>query len=466
MFEVIDASQLKRIEATHRGFLYQHLYAADCLLRRPRGLKSVYIERDEDVELDTNDGRIYVQIKTRAENLYLSDLKETLSRFQAIRKEHDERRRAGKAEFWIVSNANISEDTRAELVRLGVEVVTPKYASRVTSYLPESWEGLEEGINACIADAGKIPYSKLTPETIVWKLAALVAYTATGIGDRNEHRIEVSELPGLLEQFVAELHGLPEAPVPYTPQDNEPEFGTSPRQQLIVGLSGAGKTAWGSHWSLHISQPVGYFDIAGLPSTAIAGSLVGELAAQFQRIMNLDVGAVLMPGSAGLQGLRALNGLIKAAGNQVIVVLDNVHTSEPAVLRQIVEAGPAMSWILLAQPWPGRGEIEAQFGIHAIELSGWGMQAIASEFSRFEIKISPTVAERVRTLTGGLPLFVKSAARLVAKAYQSDAELFCDELSAGTNLTETAQESILNRVVEHLTSDARHGLGIMALCEI
>ncbi|WP_405466674.1 hypothetical protein OG783_28690 [Streptomyces jietaisiensis] len=30
---VIDADQLVRITSLHRGFLYQHLYAAACLLR-------------------------------------------------------------------------------------------------------------------------------------------------------------------------------------------------------------------------------------------------------------------------------------------------------------------------------------------------------------------------------------------------------------------------------------------------
>ncbi len=32
MPDVLDAAQLVRIEAVHRGFLYQHLYAVGCLL--------------------------------------------------------------------------------------------------------------------------------------------------------------------------------------------------------------------------------------------------------------------------------------------------------------------------------------------------------------------------------------------------------------------------------------------------
>lgn len=30
--DVLDSAQLVRIEAVHRGFLYQHLYAVGCLL--------------------------------------------------------------------------------------------------------------------------------------------------------------------------------------------------------------------------------------------------------------------------------------------------------------------------------------------------------------------------------------------------------------------------------------------------
>jgi len=35
MVDVLDQTQLRRIEAVHRGFLFQHLFAVACLLRRP-----------------------------------------------------------------------------------------------------------------------------------------------------------------------------------------------------------------------------------------------------------------------------------------------------------------------------------------------------------------------------------------------------------------------------------------------
>jgi hypothetical protein len=44
----LDPRQLARIEAVHRGFLYQHLYAATCLFHAARaGVTHVIVENDE-----------------------------------------------------------------------------------------------------------------------------------------------------------------------------------------------------------------------------------------------------------------------------------------------------------------------------------------------------------------------------------------------------------------------------------
>jgi hypothetical protein len=49
---VLDPDQLKRIESVHRGFLYQHLYAAGCLLLAAGAdASSVVVEADEDIEI-------------------------------------------------------------------------------------------------------------------------------------------------------------------------------------------------------------------------------------------------------------------------------------------------------------------------------------------------------------------------------------------------------------------------------
>src|SRR3546814_1318068 len=45
---VLDERQLIRIEAVHRGFLYQHLYAAACLLLAGKaGAEHIIVERED-----------------------------------------------------------------------------------------------------------------------------------------------------------------------------------------------------------------------------------------------------------------------------------------------------------------------------------------------------------------------------------------------------------------------------------
>jgi hypothetical protein len=86
---VLNSAQLRQIEATHRGFGYQHLYAVACLLAMDMtGTETVIIERDEDIELVPAASRVYVQVKTRDRRLRFSDLTGVLPRFALLRREH------------------------------------------------------------------------------------------------------------------------------------------------------------------------------------------------------------------------------------------------------------------------------------------------------------------------------------------------------------------------------------------
>ncbi|MFP1109409.1 dsDNA nuclease domain-containing protein, partial [Vibrio cholerae] len=86
---VLDTVQLARIEAVHRGFLYQHLYAVACLLLAPSAnVETVSVELDEDIELATSYKRTYVQVKTRSKPIIPSDISDALQRFGEIREEH------------------------------------------------------------------------------------------------------------------------------------------------------------------------------------------------------------------------------------------------------------------------------------------------------------------------------------------------------------------------------------------
>ena len=72
---VLDPTQLRRIEAVHRGFFYQHLYAAGCLMMAAGvAALAVIVEADEDIEIVLADRRLYVQVKTRSEPLTQSDI--------------------------------------------------------------------------------------------------------------------------------------------------------------------------------------------------------------------------------------------------------------------------------------------------------------------------------------------------------------------------------------------------------
>jgi hypothetical protein len=80
----LDSRQLARIEAVHRGFLYQHLYAVACLFQAAgAGVTHIVVENDEDVELVLPDKRIYAQINTRGSHFIFSDIDGALSRFDA-----------------------------------------------------------------------------------------------------------------------------------------------------------------------------------------------------------------------------------------------------------------------------------------------------------------------------------------------------------------------------------------------
>ncbi|MCE0799492.1 DUF4297 domain-containing protein [Buttiauxella sp. S04-F03] len=73
--DVLDSAQLVRIEAVHRGFLYQHLYAVGCLLLAQRAsMEAVTVEFDEDIELNSEQEHIYVQVKTRLKQIIPSDV--------------------------------------------------------------------------------------------------------------------------------------------------------------------------------------------------------------------------------------------------------------------------------------------------------------------------------------------------------------------------------------------------------
>ena len=104
---VLNPEQLKRIESMHRGFLYQHLFAVGCLLVAQRaGVLRVIVEQDEDLELNLADSRLYMQVKTRTDQLDWSDIESSVDQFHFIREDHRNGNRLGKPILCIVTNVS------------------------------------------------------------------------------------------------------------------------------------------------------------------------------------------------------------------------------------------------------------------------------------------------------------------------------------------------------------------------
>jgi hypothetical protein len=326
---VIDATQLKRIEAVHRGFLYQHLYAAGCLmLAAGAGATAIIVEADEDIEIELPDRRLYVQVKTRSEPLTPSDIEGAIERFKQLRQEHTAGKRPGTAGFAIVANLEPSPRLAERLKGADWSRDTDLYwpgndpADRA---LPAAWRNVAEGLAACATLAATLPFGSLVPETLVWKLAGQVISAASGTPPRADHAFRADELPDLFEQLAVQLHDFPDPPPRYRSQDGEPELVSDAAVRVITGFSGAGKTMWVAQAAQHSTAALAYFDVGDTPGPAIAIPLARELAGRFFGRSGGVIGQLLLPGATGTEMLRAIGLRFQADKIDATIVIDNAH---------------------------------------------------------------------------------------------------------------------------------------------
>jgi hypothetical protein len=465
----LDPAQLMRIEATHRGYGYQHLYAVACLLTMEEsGGERLVIEYDEDIEIVRAASRVYVQVKTRNRPLRYSDLHGVLPRFAALRQEHAEGRRSGAAMFVIVGNTEPGPELRARMEQptwpADVVLLWPECPDvEAGLQIPTPWSDISAALQACIAKAGLIPFPSLAAETLVLKLIGLVQYLATG---RAGHAVTRAQVRDFFEQLVVELHDFPEPPPTYRPQTGQPDLEARDRVQLVVGVSGSGKTAWASHAAVLHPSPLAYFDVGELPGSALATSLARELAARFLARSAAGVGDETLPAGSGLELLALLSSRLHDAGLNVTVVLDNVHRVSAAALRSVVEAAAHVRFVLLSQPWPGQVEIEAQLSIQAQTLGGWSSDTVAGAFAAAGVSLTARNAQRVLSLTEGAPLYVNNAARLAAQTYSGDVDRFLNAVEQRLALVSTAQEVILAETFKQLTPPARIAAALLDLSDV
>lgn len=409
----LDPRQLVRIEAVHRGFLYQHLYAAACLFRAAQsGVTHVIVENDEDVELVFPEKRIYGQVKTRGSQLIFSDIDGALARFDQIRTEHTAGRRSGACQFVIISNTtpgpNLWKRVSSQTWPADVALIYPGSASLDAS-LPEPWASIADGFQACRAAAETLPFAILSPETLVWKLAGRILAASAGIEPKATHTFAVVDLPALFEQLVIQLQDFPAPPLRYRPQANEPALFSEQRVRLVIGFSGAGKTSWVSQTALHATDLLAYYDVADISGPALASAVSRELAARIFGSHGAKLGEILLPGASGTEILVAIGRHLAEDGLTATVVLDNAHRVPSTDLVPIVGASQQLRFLLLAQPTISTARLEATLGIAAEPLFGWSNETAASEGASLGCRGDYADYDRLLKLTAGLPLYVQNA---------------------------------------------------------
>lgn len=465
---VVDPKQLKRIENVHRGFFYQHLYAVGCMLLAAKGgVEYISVERDEDIEVISAKSHIYIQIKTRKESLIESDIRGSLELFEEIKEKHSRGDRSLSPFLVIVSNVEPGGGLRKKMKEGSwsddVNIVTPGGASYF-DFLPPAWKDIQTGMDWCVRLADEIEYTTLTPQNIVFKLAAWVQFLCTGEQDEN-HIIDLEAIKSLFEQIVTQLQGMPEPPEEYYGLEGDLCFPSDALVRLVTGLSGAGKTAWVAHESIRIGVPVVYFDVAGVEKENILPSFVREVAAALAGKSSKSLGEILLPGSSAVDSLRALNFYLKTQAVHPYLVVDNSHRVPSESLRVMVGACPEARWLLLSHPGALSSQIEISLDVKAKELGGWSVETIGAILSSKGVNFRIKDCDRLKTATGGLPLYVLSSISLVQKEYKGQLIEFLNDFERSDNWEQSAQERILSDSFDRLGIDSKSVCGILKICE-
>lgn len=135
-------------------------------------------------------------------------------------------------------------------------------------------------------------------------------------------------------------------------------------------------------------------------------------------------------------------------------------------MQRIVNVTTALRFFLLCQPTGSIKEIETILGLNRETLKGWSLDELANAVADAGGRGNAATMGRLKTLTGGMPLFVQSAARIVVNEYGGDIEQLCDSLEAQTNTAETAQEVILARVFDALPPVTRDAVAVLSLSDL
>ena len=466
----IDSARLRGIEAVHRGFLYQHLYTVACILRArtESTILQVIAEGDEDTEVVLSEEHWYIQIKYRTTApVQLSEMSPALDRFVQLRREHQDGLRDRTPRFFLLCNRDVAgtilNDSR--FVDLRTTLVVPT-SPPPDGRLPPASASVDDTLSHCTTLAELVVHTRLAPSTLVWKLASEVALASAGLRS-DGHVFYTQDLDALLELLYVRSRRFPRLPDEYREFESVPDLSAVRSVRVIVGLSGAGKTAWIAHRGQHFSETAIYFDVADNTDGTIAAALVRDVAAVLvESAFGEEVRRTLYAGAGGLTSLRALAALLERLGRAVTVVLDNAHRISPVRLHEVVEAGRFLKWILLIQPNPGLVELRTRLGCEPEHLGPLTLRAIGEEFRAHGSAATVLQAERIRALTAGLPLFVRDAALLCSRRFGGDCEALCVALEQNAQTESTGQEAVLRTTLAHLSPQAAQAVALLELSAV
>jgi hypothetical protein len=332
--------------------------------------------------------------------------------------------------------------------------------------MPTPWPDITSAASWCARMAEELPHRQLAAESLVWKLASLVAVASSGTAPYEDHTFRTDELPALFEQILRQLQDFPPPLQHYRPQEDEPDLVSDVHARIVCGFSGAGKTSWAAQAAAHSASNCAYFDAGDTPGAALASALVRECAAQLAGTDPLKLESVLAPGASGFDSLRALDQILRGTGRAATAVIDNAHAIDADTLRKIIDATSHIAVVLLAHPVANITQLEALTGLEREELKGWSLDNIAAEASSLGSRGSIEALQQLRSLTGGYPLFVQSAARLATAQFGGDLAELCRSIESGTHSTATAQEVILAKTFEGMQAAARQALSIVSFSDV
>ncbi|GGB75423.1 hypothetical protein GCM10010833_33340 [Blastomonas aquatica] len=440
------------------------------LLAGAARVQQIVVEGDEDVEVVLHDRRIYVQIKTRIGKLAAGDISGALERFNDIRAKHANGDRPGVPSFVIVSNAALNGPLEKQLASADwpkdVKLHWSDGPELKEECLPHPPRDLADAVSKCSELASQLPYALLRPETLTWKLSSQVMLASAGSPPRKSHSFSSAELPELFEQLIVQMQEMPAPPTVYRAQINEPALLAEQPVRIIVGLSGAGKTAWVAEAAQHTPLPVTYIDVVEMPGPALASAIAREVAGSMYGRSTGKLGEILLPGASGLDMLGTLSVTLGKEGLHANVVIDNAHRIPATDIEAIVSRAPNMRLLLLCQPSSEVAALEARFSIQAEALSGWDEDTIAAATHNAGCIANFADCQRFSRLTGGLPFYVVNAAAVAARDYGGSIESFCEDVEAQTHIVETAQEIILRRAFEGFSTDVRESVAVLSVADV